>query len=235
MPLDRSCSKILVMARAVLAGLLCVSAAAAAQPDITGNWELRFDSRSVPDAALTPAAAQAMGKHRRKDLEGMRWCRFIGMPQQMDGPLDIRQSEREIVVDTPMHAIARHFYIDGRKHIAAEDFEATTVGNSVAHWEGEVLVVDTVGLSTQGLVSIPGGGFRTATSHLVERYRLLPGGDMLAVQSTWTDPTVFRRPHSYEYHYYRSLPGTNAREWPCEPNDAERARFFAPVLPPKAK
>ena len=38
-----------------------------------------------------------MPKRRREDQEGVRWCRFVGVPQQMDGPLDIRQNARQML------------------------------------------------------------------------------------------------------------------------------------------
>ena len=80
-----------------------------------------------------------------------------------------------------------------------------------------------------GITAIPGGGYRTEKSRLVERYRLLKDGALLSVTFTWTDPTVFRTPHSYEYRYHR-LPATyEPRQWlPCDPYDEERAKFLEP-------
>lgn len=201
-----------------------------AETDLSGIWEMRYDSRSVPQAVLTPAARQAAGKKLYEDLDSYRWCRIAGLPVQMDAPQHIVQGKREIAVVTPAHAIARHIYIDGRPNVDLSDYEPTTVGNSVGKWDGDALVVTTVGLSERGIVSIPGGGYRTAKSQLVERYRLLDNGQVLAVSFTWTDPTVFARPHSYEFRYHRAPPGTNIHEWDCEPNEEGRGEFFAPAL-----
>ena len=216
----------------ISAGAMCCAAAlaGAATPDLSGIWELRYDSRSVPQAMLTPAAARAESMHQRSDVEGLRWCRLVGLPLQMDGPLDILQGRIELAVVTPMRSVARHIYTDGRSHVSLDDYDATTVGNSVAHWEGESLVVDTIGFSDRGLVAIPGGGFRTARSHLVERYRLAADGQQLSVTFSWTDPAVFAKVHSYEFRYFRAPAGTNLVEWHCNPDDAERGRFFAPAL-----
>ena len=66
------------------------------------------------------------------------------------------------------------------------------------------MVVDTVGFhGERGVTSIPGGGFKTEKSHLVERYRLLGNGSVLSVTFTWTDPKVFASPHTYEFRYSR--------------------------------
>jgi hypothetical protein len=204
--------------------------AQSASPDLSGIWELRYDSRSVPQAALTPAARQAAARHQYRDMDSVRWCRIAGMPVQMDAPLHVLQGETEIVVVPPINAVARHLYIDGRAQVSLDDFETTTVGNSVGKWDGETLIVTTLGFSDRGIVSIPGGGFRTPKSQLVERYRLLDDGKVLSVSFTWTDPSVFTRPHSYEFRYHRAPPGTNVVEWPCEPKAEGRGEFFAPAL-----
>src|SRR4030095_12625183 len=86
---------------------------------------------------------------------------------------------------------------------------------SIARWEGDTLVVDTTGFEpTHGVTAIPGGGFRTATSHLIERYRLLKDGAQLSVTFTWTDPAVFAPPHTYEFRYQRVERGYEARRYP---------------------
>ena len=215
---------------AALPLLVGVATATAATPDLSGIWELRYDSRSVPQASLTPAARQAAAKHLYNDLDSYRWCRIAGMPVQMDAPQHMVQGKTEIAIVTPMHAIARHVYIDGRAQVSLDDYDPTTVGNSIGTWDGDTLVVNTIGFSDRGIVSIPGGGFRTPKSQLVERYRLLDEGKVLSVSFTWTDAAVFARPHSYEFRYHRAPPGTNITEWPCEPQDDERGRFFAPAL-----
>jgi len=216
----------------VLSWLAAASAlsagASAAAPDLSGHWELRVDSRSVPQAQLMAAARAGAAARQRTDIEGLRWCRIVGLPTSMDGPINLRQAVSETVIISPMTAVARHLYTDGRPQVDPAEFDVTTVGFSVAHWDGEALVVDTVGFSDRGLVSIPGGGYRTLKSRLVERYQLLEGGQRLSVRFTWTDPGVFARPHTYEYRYYRAA--DTPTEWPCEPKEDGRDAFFAPAI-----
>jgi hypothetical protein len=89
-------------------------------------------------------------------------------------------------------------------------------------------VVDTVGFhGHHGITAIPGGGYRTEKTRLVERYALLKDGAILSVTFTWTDPTVFSTPHSYEYRYYRLPANYEPRQWlPCDPYDEQRAKFL---------
>ena len=218
--------------RGAQGGASAPQAAVAVSRDISGFWELSLDSQNVPRASLVPSVTAAvLAAHSAKDAHAVRWCNFLGMPALMGAsrPLDIRQGARMIVIAPEVNAVPRYLYLDRSAHINRDEFDPTTSGDSIARWEGDTLVVDTVGFaSDKGVTAIPGGGFRTDRSHLVERYRLLSNGSMLSVRFTWEDPGVFRTPHTYEFRYYR-LPKTyEARApLPCDPFDEERAKFLA--------
>jgi hypothetical protein len=207
-------------------------AQAGAPHDISGYWELPLDGRLVPAAALSPRVTRAMIEAEAgKSAKAVRWCNWVGMPTTMDvgRPLNIRQGTREIVIvaESPVTPV-RHLYLDRKTHIDKDIFDPTTSGDSIAHWEGDTLVVDTTGFEpTRGITTIPGGGFRTASTRLVERYRLLKDGSILSVKFTWIDPGVFRTPHSYEFRYQRAERGYEARPYRlCDPFDQERATFL---------
>lgn len=175
--------------------------------DISGYWDLSFDSRNVPPADLAPTVTKAVLAEKAKaDEHVIRWCNLLGTPFIMDPgkPLDIREGAREVIITAETNVTPRHIYLDRSEHVKAEIFDNTSNGDSIGHWDGETFVVDTVGFDEKkGLVQIPGGGFRTNGSHLVERYRLLANGSVLSVVFTWTDPEVFRTPHTYEFRYNR--------------------------------
>jgi len=173
--------------------------------------------------------------HARKDVHAIRWCNLLGVPAVMDSgtPLDVRQGATTIIVAVENGSAPRYLYLDRKNHISKDIYDASTNGDSVAHWEGDALVVDTVGFHpTRGVTSIPGGGFKTENSHLVERYRLLENGAVLSVISTWTDAKVFRVPHSYEYRYYRMPKHYEpVGAFPCNPYDEARADFLGDPAP----
>jgi hypothetical protein len=202
-------------------------------PNLSGFWELHFDSRNVPPASLTPAmAAEDPSAQFKLDMKAIRWCHFLGVPYVMEGAtIDILQNlnGKEILIASSLRSPARHIYTDGRGHVNPDTFDPVSNGHSIGKWDGETLVVDTVGFSTEGITGIPGGGRRTPDSHLVERYRLLDGGSRLSVIFTWEDPKVFAKPHTYEFRYYRSPKGTEARELDCSAADEERAKFLTEV------
>ena len=232
----------------VARGLLLIAAlapapqvVAQAPPDISGFWQLSVDGRNVPRAELAAAVTPAvLADQARKDAHAIRWCNFLGVPAAMDSPrpLNIRQGRREVVINFETVAAPRHLYFRP-SHPDMNTFDPTTSGDSIARWEGDTLVVDTVGFDgAKGITAIPGGGFRTSTSHLVERYRLIKDGRVLSVISTWEDPAVFRAPHTYEFRYVRT--SANYEPEPplaCDPFDEERAAFLSgrPAPPASGK
>lgn len=196
--------------------------------DLSGYWELRFDSFNIPRAALTAQAQMAVESRRKKDLDAIRGCLNIGMPALMNdyATLDIRQSAAVIGMVAKSPSSTRYVYLDGRKHPGADELDPTTNGHSIGRWDGGTLLVDTVGFNERGVTAVPGGGYRTMRSHLTEQYRLAADGHQLVVTFTWTDPGVFRQSHSYAFRYYKVPAIAEPRVVNCIPNDADRARFL---------
>ncbi len=227
----------ITIASTTLACLLLAPALRAQSTDISGFWELRYYSRNTPKASLTAAAAGADKKaQEEKEFHVIRWCNHVGVPFMMDdgSPLDIRQSKNEIAMTSQSNSPVRHIYMDGRRHPDRDTFDPTTLGNSIGRWDGETLIVDTIGFNNAGLNAIPGGGLRGENSHLIEQYQLTDQGHKLHATFTWIDDKVFTRPHTYAFMYEKLPASTTVREWLCDPMDGARARFLIdPPQPPK--
>ncbi len=200
----------------------------ASVPDLSGLWELKEGSRHVSRASLTP---KAMAEEKQAAAEraaghvitrASRWCLNLGVPFIMgqSPPIDIVQTKDEIGIFSEQHSDARHIYMDGRTHPAPALLEATSNGHSVGRWEGDTLVVDTIGFNEIGNVNIPGGGNRTPASHLVERFRLLEAGTQLSVTFTWDDPSEFLKSHTYDFLFYKMPADAYVYEDFCDPSDA---------------
>src|SRR5262245_9600103 len=187
----------------------------AAPLTISSHWELSFDSRKVPRAKLLPTVTAAkIQQHANLDAHAIRWCNLMGMPFVMDSgrPIDLREGPTAVMIVAENVPNPRYLYKNRTTHISSDIYDPSTLGDSIAHWEGDTLVVDTIGFhATHGITAIPGGGYRTDRSHLVERYRLIESGNMLSVTSTWTDKSVFAAPQTYEFRYYRLPTAYEAR------------------------
>jgi hypothetical protein len=126
----------------------------------------------------------------------------------------------------------RHFYLDGRQH--PTPWTPTPAGHSVGKYEGDVLVVETVGF-TAG--AVPGGGIRTPETRLVERFEVTPDGRRLTITYTWDDPKVYQKPHVYRYYFDRAptldsggTPVSYALEDWCDAGDPLEKQS---IVPPK--
>ena len=211
--------------------------------DLSGYWELPpdgHDGRNIPSASLAATVTrQKLAEIAAHDTKGYRWCANVGVPNVMllTRPLDIRITSDYMVI-MPEYSAAqnRWIYLNRDKHIPADEYEAGVNGDSIGHWEGNTLVVETTMFHPDnGILGIPGGGFRTPASKLAERFRLLNNGQVLQVVSTWSDAKVFRAPHTYELRYTRSPRDYEARpNAVCDPYDEGRALLFSatPKLAP---
>ena len=85
----------------------------------------------------------------------------------------------------------------------SKDVKPTWYGESVGKYEGDTLVVDTIGLNTKTVVD----NFRTPHSekmHVVERWKLIEGGKTLEVTFTVDDPETFEKPWTAKQRYRRA-------------------------------
>jgi hypothetical protein len=87
-------------------------------------------------------------------------------------------------------------------------------GHSVAHWEGDTLVMDTIGLSDKNLVEL--GVPITSRMHIVQRIQVVNG--QLEIAATFDDPGAFTGPFTVITHYERGEP---FQEYICQENNLE--------------
>lgn len=203
-------------------------------PDLSGFWERKDDVGSgsfggtlerIPKAALSPeviaANREAAARQARGEVVslGSKWCLTNQYPffMQHSAVWDIVQTDHEIVQVPEVHTFPRHIYLDGRPHPDLAHLQPSVNGHAIGRWEGDTLVVDTIGFV--GGAGTPGGGRVGPNTHLVERFRLRDGGKILSVTFTWEDSSIYLSPHTYELTYHKSDPGTYAFEEYCHADD----------------
>lgn len=103
-----------------------------------------------------------------------------------------------------------------------EDPDPTWMGHSVAHWEGDTLVVDVVGFNDK--TELPGGFRHTEALHVVERFTRTSADD-LDYEATIEDPNVFVEPWTIK-RGFPTRPDLQAiSEFVCE-NNRDYKQFF---------
>jgi len=105
-------------------------------------------------------------------------------------PMQIVQTPKEVIEIFEYDHIVRHIYVDGRPHPA--DVRPSYNGHSIGHWEGDTLVVDTIGLNSKNWLDRVGHP-ESAEMHIVERIRR-PEKTNLQVDLTFDDPKSYTRP-----------------------------------------
>lgn len=137
----------------------------------------------------------AEGKRRFADVRARsagRKAQGWGFPMMMNAntPIQLLITPEEVLIVNSYNE-TRHIYTDGRPMPPMEDMWPTVTGTSVGHWEGDVLVVETV------MVKNPSEFFHGAPplseeARYVERFRL--DGERLVANVTITDPVTLSAP-----------------------------------------
>ena len=147
-------------------------------------------------------------------------CRPPGMPGIMSigqYPIEFLFTPGRVVVHHEAWMQWRTVYTDGRPHPAESDWDPTFYGHSVGRWEGDTLVVDTVGIKET--VPLGQGMKHSDKLRIVERMHLAKDdADTLVVEMTVVDPLALEKPWTNTLTFKRS------REWEliefiCAEND----------------
>jgi hypothetical protein len=123
-------------------------------------------------------------------------CMPGGVPR-IGPPLKIVQTPAELVflyVTPPAQGWGDTYRVipsDGRAHTPLQELDGTWKGESIGHWDGDTLVVDSIGFNDTSWLDI-GGYFHSENMHVIERLRR--EGDTVTWQATVEDPDVLVKP-----------------------------------------
>jgi hypothetical protein len=110
----------------------------------------------------------------------------------------------------------RQIYTDGRDH--PKNLPATWMGHSIGRWDGDTLVVDTIGFNDQTRVDTQGHP-HTEALHVVERFQRTDAKHM-SYEVTITDPGAYTRPWK-NTRTFTLRPDWELMEYSCEENNKE--------------
>jgi hypothetical protein len=147
-------------------------------------------------------------------------CLPGGVPEMVFGspyPAQIVESPGQV---TMLYEMYNHYRVIYMNEQHPDDPEPSFMGHSTGHWEGDTLVVDTVGLTdrtTIDEIGIP----HSENLHVIERYRRV-NKDTLEIMVTIDDPKTFTRPWDTKVTYRAGTPGMKFIEFICENNRSAR-------------
>jgi hypothetical protein len=188
------------------------------KPDLSGVWLTNRDLYPERPDALPWAAALAK-ERLESNLKDHPHTQCLPGSPPVDGQTTPFMAK---FVHTPSLLVIltegvpghRQIFLDGRKHPA--DPDPSWVGHSIGKWEGDTLVIDTIGFNDRGWMEVYP---RTEKLHIVERYRRVDFGH-LAVQVIVEDPGVFAKPWHMNMGWDLA-PQEELMEYVCENNKAQ--------------
>jgi hypothetical protein len=189
----------------------------------TGGGETTIPTLLKPgelEAILQPWAKALMAE-RTADKDPYNYC-MPGGPLRITGGFAWRFVQHPTLNSTHIFMLQegnahtyRQIFMDGRRH--PDDPTPTWYGHSTGRWEGETLVIDTVGLNDK--FWLDGSGIpHTERLHLVERWTRTDYNH-LRRDVTIEDPGAFTRPFTVGYTATLSEPGSEILEYICIENN----------------
>jgi hypothetical protein len=167
---------------------------------------------------LLPEADAIYKQRQENDRKGIGFantgahCLPPGVPSMWTGPMmiGILQTPRQVTIMHEEQHVHRQIFLD-REH----DPEPLVnfLGESVGKWEGDTLVVDTIGRNDKTTIDMLGMP-HSDQIHIVERIRRL-SREVLEDVITVEDPKAFTRPWTMRRTYRLQPPGTRAQEYIC--------------------
>ena len=202
------------------------------KPDFSGVW--RPDNVFVGDISrglkpgdkiLLHADAEKLMKSRKAGEDPEANCLPTGVPRMAPYPWTIAQAPGRLffVFEGNIHSY-RQIFMDGRQH--SQDPDPTWYGESIGHWEGDTLVVDTIGFNDKFWFDFAGHP-HTEKLHTVERYTRTDLGTLVD-EVTIDDPGAYEKPFTIVGRN-RLDPKGEIMEYICQENNQDPSHIVGPA------
>jgi len=188
------------------------------KPDFSGVWTLRplgaFALIASPPVDPLPWAEALIRERLMNQGRDVPSSRCLPSSEALIGLLPVKYIQtRTLLVQLVDDVAAAHqVFLDGRGH--PSDLEPTWKGHSIGKWDGDTLVVDTVGFNDKSWLFfvVP----HTEMLHVIQRMRR-PDLGHLEIDTTYEDPATFRKPPNFKMEYVLT-PSEEVDEVLCENN-----------------
>jgi hypothetical protein len=205
--------------------------AANGHPDLSGVWQgggpINDIAEGLPRGEVVPLlpAARAILDSRLSKDDPEANCLPTGVPRIAPYPWRIVQTPTHLFMlfEGNIHSY-RQVFLDGRPHPA--DPDPTWYGHSTGRWDGDTLVIDTVGFNDKFWFDFKGHP-HTEQLHIVERYTRSNLGTLVN-QITIDDPGAYSKPFTITFSA-RLTPGEELMEYICNENNQDVDHIHGPT------
>ena len=206
------------------------------KPDLSGIWigggPLTDLAAGLPEGQtvpLLPAAEKLMNQRQAKDDPETN-CLPTGVPRIAPYPWTFATAPGRLYMlfEGNIHSY-RQIFMDGRAH--PKDLNPTWYGHSVGRWEGDSLVIDTVGFNDKFWFDFRGHP-HTEQLHTVERYTRKVF-ETLTNEITITDPGAYSKPFTVTFTA-NLMPNGELLEYICQESERSAQHLRGPAVVPTA-
>jgi hypothetical protein len=221
-----------IVITAALIGLSASAADVPRMPDGTPNLNGVWDHPYVPDVTkdgnnqkgagelpFTPWGADNFKNYDVSQFDYTGHCLPFGLMRSMNVggyPIQIVQYGKYLALlfeqSNWFHVVAL-----GRDH--PKNLEPTWFGDSIGKWDGDTLVIDTIGFNGKTRLDTRGHP-HSDQMHLIERLRLTDP-DHMSYEVTVDDPKTYAKPWKNARTFWRLKPGEELIEYSCEENNRD--------------
>jgi len=203
------------------------------KPDFSGIWEgggpiddLAVGLANGEKIPLLPSAEKIMQARQSKDDPEAN-CLPTGIPRVAPYPWTFATAPDRLYIpfEGNIHSY-RQIFMDGREH--PKDLNPTWYGHSVGHWEGDALVIDTVGFNDKFWFDFRGHP-HTEQLHTIERYTRKDFGTLVN-EVTIDDPGAYSKPFTLKFNA-TLMPKGEILEYICQENNVDVKHILGPAGP----
>ena len=172
--------------------------------DLTGVWQYRGEDQwrenygsyeFKPEPRFTTKGQAFYDAYQQAAVKGDRFqdptafCYPAGMPRMMTryGSLMMLQYPTAIFMVSRLNNEYRVIYLDERPRVPDNYLDRNWGGESLAHWEGDALVVETEGFTDENHM-MQAGVVTGSQLKIIERIQMLNDGNTLMTEYTFVDP-----------------------------------------------
>jgi hypothetical protein len=199
-------------------------------PDLSGFWRGTRETKPVGNLGkdlpglklpFTPAGEAARIHNTTATIDPESLCILGGIPRHDASglPFEVLQGANKVAF-LYWYSYYRLIPVDAkRKH--SEDPDPSFFGEELGHWEGDVLVVDSIGFKDTQVWADENANPHSDQLHVVERWTR-PDYDHIRVEALIDDPKFYVKPFTYTRTWILGMPTDEVHEYSCSENNVDR-------------
>ena len=199
------------------------------RPDLSGVWahpyvpdmtEDRTDQKGAGPLPFNAAGAENFKNYDVSKFDYTGHCLPFGLIRSVNVggyPIQFMQNKKYVAELFEQNTWFHVIYIDGREH--PKNLEPTWFGHSIGKWDGDTLVVDTIGFNGKTRLDTIGHP-HSDQLHVIERFTLTDP-DHMNYEITIDDPKYYTKPFKNTRLFTQMKPGQELIEYSCEENNRD--------------